>query len=119
MPADLTVLPARHSTDPTRATRGDTRAKAGPRARPAQPNAEPELSPADAGKAVAAANDQLKQIDSELAFQLDNATGLVVVKLIDRNTREVLRQVPSKEALAIAQALAEGGGTGKIVKANA
>jgi len=54
-----------------------------------------------------------------LTFQLDHDTGRVVVKLIDRKTNQVLRQMPTKEALAIAKALGEGSGTGRIVKADA
>ncbi|HTT10241.1 MAG TPA: flagellar protein FlaG [Burkholderiaceae bacterium] len=118
MPADLTVQPTGQVNSNARQTaRRD--ARSAPPAPGQQPSADHETQATDAGKAVAAANEQLKQIDSELSFQLDNETGIVVVKLIDRNTREVLRQVPSKEALAIAQAITQGGGPGKIVKVQA
>jgi len=118
MPADLTVQPTGQvNPNAGQTARRDTRAA--PATPAQQSNADQEVSSAEAGKAVEAANEQLKQIDSELSFQLDNETGIVVVKLIDRNTREVLRQVPSKEALAIAQAITQGRGTGKIVKVDA
>jgi len=117
MSADLSVLPTgQRSIEVKSAPRSEGRQAPAPAQRA---QAEKEVSAAEARKAVAAANDQLQQINSELTFQLDNDTGRVVVKLIDRNTREVLRQMPTKEALAIARALSEGEGSGRIVKANA
>ena len=117
MSADLSVLPTgQRSIEVKSAPRSEGRRAPAPAQRA---QAEKEVSAAEARKAVAAANDQLQQINSELTFQLDNDTGRVVVKLIDRNTREVLRQMPTKEALAIARALSEGEGSGRIVKANA
>jgi flagellar protein FlaG len=117
MSVDLSVLPTGQRSMEVRST---PRSEGRPAPAPAQrPSAEKEVSADEARAAVAAANDQLQQIDSELTFQLDNDTGRVVVKLIDRNTREVLRQTPTKEALAIARALAEGSGSGRIVKVNA
>jgi len=117
MSADLFVLPTGQRTIEVKST---PRSQGRPAPAPA-PQAQPEkeVSAAEARKAVAAANDQLRQINSELTFQLDNDTGHIVVKLIDRNTREVLRQTPTKEALAIARALSEGEGSGRIVKVNA
>jgi len=40
-----------------------------------------------------------------LEFSIDPESKRTVVKLVDQNTKEVLRQIPSKEALAIADAL--------------
>ena len=40
-----------------------------------------------------------------LEFSIDPDSKRTVVKLVDQNTKEVLRQIPSKEALAIADAL--------------
>ncbi|HMY07311.1 MAG TPA: flagellar protein FlaG, partial [Accumulibacter sp.] len=38
-------------------------------------------------------------------FSVDNDTGQMVVKVVDKSTQEVIRQVPSKEMLAIAKTL--------------
>jgi flagellar protein FlaG len=65
------------------------------------------------------ANELLARNGSELAFELDDSTRRVVVKLIDTRTREVLRQMPSPEMLAIAKALREGDGAGSLVRADA
>ena len=42
---------------------------------------------------------------NELAFSIDQDSGRTVVKIIDSSTDEVIRQIPSKEMLAIADAL--------------
>ncbi len=62
-----------------------------------------------------AANQVLAQKGRELAFEFDDELGRVIAKLIDTQTREVIRQVPSEELLAIARALAEGPPAGSLV----
>lgn len=47
----------------------------------------------------------VQPISSDLQFSVDEASGTPVVRVIDRNTRELIRQIPSEEMLAIAQAL--------------
>ena len=42
---------------------------------------------------------------SDIQFSLDDDSGEPIVKVIDRSTKEVIRQIPSKEMLEIAQAL--------------
>ena len=69
--------------------------------------------------ARAAANRALAQKGSELAFEFDDELGRVIAKLIDTQTREVIRQVPSAELLAIARALAEGSRRGSLVSGDA
>jgi flagellar protein FlaG len=53
------------------------------------------------------ANEELGKNGLELAFEFDDAAGRVVARLIDTKTKEVLRQVPSREMLVIARALAD------------
>lgn len=64
-----------------------------------------EASKAQLVDAVKAVNDFVKPINSALEFQLDDDTGKTVVKVIDTATKEVIRQFPSEEMLAIAKAL--------------
>ena len=40
-----------------------------------------------------------------LQFSVDVTTGKTIVKLVDKETNEVIRQMPSREMLAIARAL--------------
>ena len=47
----------------------------------------------------------VQPINSDLQFTIDESTGTSVVKVIDRNTKELIRQMPSEEMLAIAGSL--------------
>jgi flagellar protein FlaG len=42
---------------------------------------------------------------SDINFSIDDASGMQVVKIVDRQSNEVIRQIPSEEAIQIAQAL--------------
>lgn len=42
---------------------------------------------------------------SDIQFSLDEDSNKMVVKVIDRSTKEVIRQIPSEEMLEIAEAL--------------
>lgn len=72
--------------------------------------------PAAGGPAVAEIDDLAKALDAIAAraaeqgavldFRVDEASGRVIVSLVDRTDGTVLRQMPSEEALRIARALA-------------
>jgi flagellar protein FlaG len=42
---------------------------------------------------------------SSIQFSLDKDTGETIVKVVDTQTNEVIRQIPSKEMIAIAQSI--------------
>lgn len=50
-------------------------------------------------------NDFVKPLNSTLQFNIDDSTGLTVVKVIDTDTKEVIKQIPSEDMLALAKAL--------------
>ena len=50
-------------------------------------------------------NDFVKPFNSALQFNVDDSTGQTVVKVIDADTKEVIKQIPSEEMLALAKAL--------------
>ena len=56
-------------------------------------------------EAVKATNDFVSLVNSAVEFTVDDDTQLTVVKVIDKGTKEVIRQIPSEEMLAIAKAL--------------
>ena len=56
-------------------------------------------------QAVAKANRQMSVVAPALQFEVDPDLGQVIVRLVDRQSQNVLRQVPSPEMLAIARAL--------------
>ncbi len=49
----------------------------------------------------------LQQSQSDLMFQVDESSGRTFFKVVDANTKEVIRQVPSEEILAMARKLRE------------
>jgi flagellar protein FlaG len=61
-------------------------------------------SPKEALKgSVEAINAFLKTFSNNIQFSIDEGTGRTVVKLVDTETNTVLRQYPTKEALALAR----------------
>lgn len=50
-------------------------------------------------------NQTIRMMNSNLQFTVDEDTGMDVVKVVDTETKEVIRQIPSEETLAIAKAL--------------
>jgi flagellar protein FlaG len=56
-------------------------------------------------QAVKAVNDFVQSANNSLQFSVDEGSGKTVVKVIDIATKEVIKQFPSEEMLAIAKAL--------------
>jgi len=56
-------------------------------------------------EAVKAINKTIQNTSQNLEFSVDGGEGSVVVKVVDQQTKEVLRQIPSEEALEIAKSL--------------
>jgi flagellar protein FlaG len=58
---------------------------------------------------VEQAVDRLKQFvstsNAEINFAIDSTSGVQVVKIVDRSTKDVIRQIPSEEAIGLAMAL--------------
>ena len=56
-------------------------------------------------QAVSDINKAMQFMSRELEFSVDTDSERTVVKVIDQQTREVIRQMPTKEALEIGKAL--------------
>ena len=56
-------------------------------------------------RAVAHLNDYVQSIQRDLHFYVDKASGRSVVTVVDQNTQEVVRQIPSDVALRLARNL--------------
>jgi len=77
-----------------------------------------EKNNADAGqiseeqleKVVSKMNDFVQSLQRDLKFSVDDGSGKTIVKVIDATTDEVLRQIPSEEALEILHRLQESRG---------
>jgi flagellar protein FlaG len=59
----------------------------------------------EVNKAVAHINDTLQARSQDLRFSVDTDSKRVIVKIIDQQTNQVLRQIPTEEALEISKSL--------------
>lgn len=59
-------------------------------------------SPMSLEKAVDKSNDMAKVMNSQLRFQVDDKSGQVIVQVINKETKEVIRQIPSEEMVKLA-----------------
>jgi flagellar protein FlaG len=67
--------------------------------------AQEEARREDVESAVKRANHVVQVSARDLEFTVDDASGRTVVKVIDKQTNEVIRQIPSDEMLAIAESI--------------
>ena len=58
-------------------------------------------------EAVDSITKALQPANSNLEFSVDPGTHIVVVKMVDSETGEVIREIPSKEILAIAESISQ------------
>ena len=66
-----------------------------------------ELSQEALEKVVSQLNAYIQNTQRDVDFSIDDATGRVVVRVIDSQSEEVIRQIPSEEMLAISRHLVE------------
>ena len=65
------------------------------------------LSPDQLAQAIKQVNDAFSQKGQNLyaSFEKDKITGIHVVKIIEKKTNEIIRQMPPKEIVAFAQSI--------------
>jgi flagellar protein FlaG len=117
MANDLTVLNMFQATRP--AAVGNARATAEVGAKPAgdpvqdpQAKEAPKESPSseNLNEMVSELNNLVQELRRELQFSVDDENGGTVVKVIDKETDEVIRQIPSEEVVALRRRLEEMAG---------
>jgi len=59
----------------------------------------------DLGQAVSQLNDFVQNVQRDLQFEVDNDLGQTIVKVVDQQTQEVIRQIPDEVALRLAEKL--------------
>lgn len=72
---------------------------------PQAQTSDPQPSRQQLDEAVQAISDFVSSVNNSLQFSVDDTTGKTIVKVIDSNTQEVVKQIPSEEMLVIAKAL--------------
>ncbi|PIE43422.1 MAG: flagellar biosynthesis protein FlaG [Gammaproteobacteria bacterium] len=70
-----------------------------------QPVKEPDRQREHLEQAVTRLNDYIQSVQRDLHFNIDDESGRMVVKVVDRNTDEVVRQIPDEVALNMARNL--------------
>lgn len=58
-------------------------------------------------QAVTQLNDYVQSIQRDLQFEIDDETGDTIVRVLDKETQEVVRQIPDEVAVRLAQNLQE------------
>ena len=78
-----------------------------PGVEPAENTEAQPLSVEELTDAVSRINDHMQVVRRNLEFNLDEESGKTIVKVIDAETEEVVRQIPSEEIVELAKHLKE------------
>jgi flagellar protein FlaG len=86
---------------------GSLEARSGVPKPPPEPHTRPvsEPSPQQVKQAAESINRVVKQSSSNLEFSFDASSRKLVVRMVDTETGELIRQVPSDVVLAIAESI--------------
>jgi len=69
-----------------------------------------KITPEVLKKAIENLNKKLSMLNSQLKIETDNDTGIRVIKVIDKETQKVIRQIPPEAVLKIAKYIDEVAG---------
>lgn len=78
---------------------------------------ENEQNPSKLTQVATELSDMMSMMRKGLEFKVDENSGQAVVTVLDKDTGDVIRQMPSEEALALAEKLSEV--TGLLMKTEA
>lgn len=59
----------------------------------------------DLGRAISQLNDFVQSVQRDLQFEVDQELGKTIVRVVDQETQEVIRQIPDEVALRLAEKL--------------
>jgi flagellar protein FlaG len=75
---------------------------------PDQPEGDQEVTEEQSAalkEAVTKLNEYVQSVQRDLQFNMDSTSGKTVIKVLDRNTQEVIRQIPDEVVLKLARNL--------------
>jgi|GEM_PF-688803 len=78
-----------------------------PPGQPAKPDAGADKAAVQS--AVSDIADYVQTVNRDLEFSIDDHSGRIIVKVLDSETQQIIRQIPSEEALSLARKLQAGG----------
>jgi flagellar protein FlaG len=76
----------------------------------ARPDTIPQIDSEELQAAVKDIAKNIQTVQRSLQFSVDEGSGHTVITVLDRETQEVIRQIPPKEVLALAQRLEDVSG---------
>ena len=99
-----TSAPVPATPTPASAIREPGKARPVVQAREAD-DAQAVQDPKKIEQAVARLNDYVQSLQRDIVFSVDHDSGRSVVRVVERGTQEVIRQIPSEVALRLARNL--------------
>ncbi len=66
---------------------------------PDEPKVERQLTKQDFGLAISRVQEFAQSLQRDLSFSVDDASGRIIVEVKDSASGEIIRQIPSEEAL--------------------
>ena len=82
-----------------------------PQTERAAPSTEPPKSvEANLSSVVESLNDYLQSVERDLLFSVDDNSGRTIITVRDRESQEVIRQIPPEAVVALAEYLRDEGG---------
>ncbi len=70
----------------------------------------PQFEPQELQATISKANSQLKNTNSELSFSINEKTQQVLVKLVDSETKEIIREIPPEKIVNMMADMRENAG---------
>lgn len=105
-PQEVKVVKEAEASVPTRQTNAADGTEL-----PVKPaTAEDKGTPEDLASLMKRMQDYVENYDRDLHFSLDEESGRTIIKVIDPETEELVRQIPQEEVLEVARALENNGG---------
>ncbi|HWS03660.1 MAG TPA: flagellar protein FlaG [Gammaproteobacteria bacterium] len=86
---------------------------------PSQPPTEEKVAGTDISDAVKTLSTYVQNMSRELHISVDEDSGRTVIRVIDPDSKEVIRQIPEEEILALARDGLEDRDRGRLLRAQA
>jgi len=72
---------------------------------PPEDSSKKEVTAEQAEKVVEQLNNHAQSVNRDLQFSVDDDSGKTVIKVVNSNTAELVRQIPSEEVLRLSQTI--------------